>query len=64
MSELPPNPPLERPTTCRVAWFFDSKLTTHANLSRLHNELDITFVTLRRRSPKLMAEIATLPRSA
>jgi len=43
---------------------FDSKLTTHANLSRLHNELDVTFVTLRRRSPALMAEIATLPRSA
>ncbi len=43
---------------------FDSKLTTHANLSTLHNELEVTFVTLRRRSPKLMAEIATLPRSA
>ena len=43
---------------------FDSKLTTHANLSKLHNELEVTFVTLRRRSPALMAEIATLPRSA
>jgi hypothetical protein len=43
---------------------FDSKLTTHANLSKLHNELDVTFVTLRRRSPALLAAIATLPRSA
>jgi len=43
---------------------FDSKLTTHANLSRLHNELGITFITLRRRSPSLVAEIATTPRSA
>ena len=43
---------------------FDSKLTTHANLSKLHNGLEVTFVTLRRRSPALMAEIATLPRSA
>jgi hypothetical protein len=43
---------------------FDSKLTTHANLSKLHNELEVTFITLRRRSPALMAEIATLPRSA
>lgn len=43
---------------------FDSKLTTHANLSRLHNELDVTFITLRRRSPALLAAIATLPRSA
>jgi hypothetical protein len=43
---------------------FDSKLTTYANLSTLHNELDVTFVTLRRRSPALLATIATLPRSA
>lgn len=43
---------------------FDSKLTTYANLSKLHNELQISFITLRRRSPALMAEIATLPRSA
>ena len=28
---------------------FDSKLTTYANLSTLHNELEVTFVTLRRR---------------
>jgi hypothetical protein len=43
---------------------FDSKLTTHANLSRLHTERHVTFITLRRRSPALMAQIATLPRSA
>lgn len=42
---------------------FDSKLTTYANLSKLHNELQISFITLRRRSAALMAEIATLPRS-
>lgn len=42
---------------------FDSKLTTYASLSKL-NEWDITFITLRRRSPKLLAEIANQPRSA
>jgi len=42
---------------------FDSKLTTYKNLGKLH-ELGITFITLRRRSPQLAAEIATLPRSA
>lgn len=42
---------------------FDSKLTTYKNLGKLH-ALGITFITLRRRSPKLTAEIATLPRSA
>ena len=42
---------------------FDSKLTTYRNLSKL-NALDITFITLRRRSPKLLAACATLPRSA
>jgi hypothetical protein len=42
---------------------FDSKLTTYANLSRL-NELGITFITLRRRSRTLGAQIASLPRSA
>ena len=42
---------------------FDSKLTTYAKLSKL-NEMGITFITLRRRSPALLAEIATLPRSA
>ena len=42
---------------------FDSKLTTYKNLGQLA-ELGITFITLRRRSPQLLAEIATLPRSA
>ncbi len=42
---------------------FDSRLTTYANLARL-DQMDITFITLRRRSPKLLKEIALLPRSA
>jgi len=42
---------------------FDSQLTTYANLLRLH-EMGITFMTLRRRSPALLKEIALLPRSA
>lgn len=42
---------------------FDSKLTTYANLSTLEG-MGITFITLRRRSPALLAHIATLPRSA
>ncbi|MGH9364872.1 MAG: hypothetical protein ACRD1B_06350 [Thermoanaerobaculia bacterium] len=42
---------------------FDSKLTTYAKLSEL-NDLGITFITLRRRSRALVAECATLPRSA
>jgi len=42
---------------------FDSKLTTYENLGKLH-DLGITFITLRRRSPQLLAQIATLPRSA
>lgn len=42
---------------------FDSRLTTYANLARL-DELGITFITLRRRSPKLLKEIALLPRSS
>jgi hypothetical protein len=43
---------------------FDSRLTTYANLARLDAELGITFLTLRRRSPTLLREIAGLPRSA
>ena len=43
---------------------FDSKLTTHANLVRLDQELHIPFITLRRRSPKLLQEVYSLPRSA
>jgi hypothetical protein len=42
---------------------FDSRLTTHRNLNRL-NRNDIGFITLRRRTPKLKAEIAARPKSA
>ena len=42
---------------------FDSRLTTYANLARL-DEMGIAFITLRRRSPKLLREIANLSRSA
>jgi hypothetical protein len=42
---------------------FDSKLTTYANLAKLH-QLGISFITLRRRSPALHAAVATAPRSA
>ena len=41
---------------------FDSRLTTHANLARL-DRMDIAFITLRRRSPRLLKEIAQLPAS-
>ena len=43
---------------------FDSKLTTYANLVRLDRELRIDFITLRRRTPKLLKEVYGLPRSA
>jgi Transposase DDE domain len=42
---------------------FDSRLTTYANLSKL-NQLGIEFMTLRRRSPKLLKQIYATPRSA
>jgi len=42
---------------------FDSKLTTYAKLDRL-NQMGVRFITLRRRSPKMMAEIAAEPLSA
>ena len=42
---------------------FDSQLTTYANLARI-DEMGIKFMTLRRRSPALLKEIALLPRSA
>lgn len=42
---------------------FDSRLTTYANLGRL-DKMGISFITLRRRSPKLLKEIVLLPRSA
>jgi len=42
---------------------FDSRLTTYEGLARL-DKLKIPFITLRRRSPKLLQQIALLPRSA
>jgi hypothetical protein len=42
---------------------FDSKLTTYANLSKL-NAMGIRFTTLRRRTKKLLQEIAVTPKSA
>jgi len=42
---------------------FDSQLTTHKNLSKL-NRQDIGFITLRRRSRKMLAEIYSRPASA
>jgi hypothetical protein len=42
---------------------FDSKLTTYAKLSEL-NRMGIQFITPRRRSKKLLAEIAQVPMSA
>jgi hypothetical protein len=42
---------------------FDSKLTTYDRLDRLDAD-GITFMTLRRRSPKLIAEVKNLPPSA
>ena len=42
---------------------FDSKLTTYANLNRL-NQMGIAFITLRRRSAKMLREIAQVPASA
>jgi hypothetical protein len=42
---------------------FDSRLTTYDNLAKL-DQMGILFITLRRRSPKLLQQIANLPRSA
>ena len=42
---------------------FDSKLTTYANLNRL-NQMGVRFMTLRRRTAKLLAEIRNEPISA
>jgi hypothetical protein len=42
---------------------FDSRLTTYAHLARLQ-QLGITFITLRRRSPALLTEIEHLASSA
>jgi hypothetical protein len=42
---------------------FDSRLTTYGNLNRL-NQMGITFMTLRRRSPAVLRAVANAPRSA
>jgi hypothetical protein len=42
---------------------FDSRLTTYKNLSGL-NQQGITFMTLQRRSPAVLREVANAPRSA
>ncbi len=42
---------------------FDSRLTTYDGLARL-DEMGITFITLRRRSPSILQEIRELPASA
>jgi hypothetical protein len=42
---------------------FDSKLTTYGNLNRL-NQQGVPFITLRRRSPQLLADLLARPRSA
>lgn len=42
---------------------FDSKLTTHTNLVRLDDH-HIDFITLRRRSPRILADVKNLPESA
>jgi len=42
---------------------FDSRLTTYANLNRL-NKKNIAFITLRRRSPKMLRQIEQEPISA
>ena len=42
---------------------FDSRLTTYANLNKI-NEMNIKFMTLRRRTKKLLNEIHELPLSA
>jgi len=42
---------------------FDSKLTTYANLDAL-NKMGISFITLRRRGPKLLEELSAAPVSA
>jgi len=53
----------ERTGTLPTELIFDSKLTTYANLNRL-NEMGIAFITLRRRSRKLLSEIRNEPVSA
>jgi hypothetical protein len=42
---------------------FDSRLTTQGNLAKI-DDMGIHFITLRRRSPELIAEVQALPTSA
>jgi transposase len=42
---------------------FDSKLTTYKNLSKINN-MNITFITLRRRTPNVLKEVASASPSA
>jgi hypothetical protein len=42
---------------------FDSRLTTQPNLARLDN-MGVKFITLRRRTPTILKEVAAVPRSA
>ena len=42
---------------------FDSRLTTHTNLNRL-NRQGVQFITLRRRSPRLLQQLLARPHSA
>lgn len=53
----------KRTGRCPEELIFDSRLTTHANLNRL-NQQGIRFITLRRRSDKLLRTIAARPPSA
>jgi transposase len=53
----------ERTGTLPGELIFDSKLTTYANLARL-NLMGTAFITLRRRSKKLLSEIRNEPVSA
>jgi hypothetical protein len=53
----------ERTTALPKELIFDSKLTTYHNLNEL-NALGISFITLRRRSANLLAELQAAPVSA
>ena len=43
--------------------YFDSKLTTYADLSRITKKKDISFVTIRRRGNSILRRLAALPES-
>jgi transposase len=53
----------KRTGRCPEELIFDSKLTTYAKLNQL-NRAGIDFITLRRRSPRLLREVVTTPASA